>query len=209
MKTKFVATIVALTMSTTLMGQAAEGGYFAGGSFNFSISSSSSTSGNTTIDGPTTTRFGINPIAGMFLDDNLAIGAGVGFNLNSQKTPMGDNDVTVTQTVFSLSPFARYYMGAENVGLYAEAGIGVGFGGSSVKSGNTTTDGPSIFNFDIGVVPGVYYYIAPGLSLEARFGFLGLERSQQKDDNDDKEVQTDFGLTLNPSSLSFGMTYHF
>lgn len=209
MKTKIVLFIGALFLvSLGTYAQPAAGGMFAGGALNFTVSWDKDVVGNTTTEGPTRTNLTIMPMGGMFLDDNLAIGAGIGFRRQSVKQTVGGTENVNSQNMFLLAPFARYYVGADKGGLFAHAGLELGFGGTKFKSGGTVTDGPGIFTMDVGLSPGVYYYLTPNLSIDARFGFIGYSLYREKDANNDTFLDNTFSLRLDARAFNFGLYYH-
>ncbi len=209
MKTKIVLFIgLFFFISLGSYAQPVAGGMFAGGAISFTVSSEKDVSGGTTVEGPTRTNLTIMPIGGMFIDDNLAIGAGIGFTRQAVKTTAGGTETVNSQNMFRIAPFARYYMGVDKAGLFAQAGLDMGFGGTKFKSGGTVTDGPNILTMDIGLRPGIYYYLLPNLSIDARFGFFGYNLYREKDANDNKFIDSTFSLRLDARAFNFGLYYH-
>lgn len=184
------------------------GGMFAGGALNFTVNWDKDVVGNTTTEGPTRTNLTIMPMGGMFLDDNLAIGAGIGFTRQSVKRTVGGTETVNSQNIFRVAPFARYYMSADQAGLFAHVGLDLGFGGTKTKTGGTVTDGPGILTMEIGLRPGIYYYLTPNLSIDARFGFIGYSLYREKDANDNKLIDSTFSLRLDARAFNFGLYYH-
>ncbi len=212
MKAKIVLFVGFLMfLSFTAISQPSAGGLFVGGSFSFTSESSSYTEANRTEDGPTVVNFSLMPVAGFFVAENIAIGSGIGFSSRKETTPRESDDIEETRSMFHLKPFVKYYLGSDAIGMYAQAELEAAFGGSSTKVGNRTTDGPDIFNLNIGVRPGFYYFVTPRLCLEANMGFFGLRRSEatETEGNDEfKDVRSFFGLSFSPSTLSFGLVFH-
>jgi hypothetical protein len=212
MKTKlFLLGIMILALSSGSIAQPAAGKGFVGGSFSISASNNKQKSGSTTTENWKSTNFSIGPRAGFFLSDNLAVGAGVGFSRSSTTYPnyLMNNDRVVRSSNFSLSPFARYYFGIDNVGFFAEANSSLGYGRSKVTLGNTTTEGPKTSSFSMGIAPGFYFYVNENLSLDTRFGFLGFSRSQSKNNDDNKNITNGFSMDFSPNALYFGLLFHF
>jgi outer membrane protein len=149
-----------------------------------------------------TTFYGLAPEIGYFLSDDLAIGTGIGIGGRSVK----DDDNTYFS--FEISPYVRYFIKrSDNFGFYLQGG----FGFASTTNGkyrnangdlkdNTTT------LFEIGVVPGVSYALSDNFSLTASFGQLGYSSSKAASADDALNV---FGLSLDASTLQFGLFYTF
>jgi hypothetical protein len=210
MKTKISLFVMMLVLlANNSFSQPAEGRMFAGGSFQFLTGSEKQKANSTTTKVGGTTVFSLQPMVGLFIADNLAVGGGIGYSITANSRPVGDNDRIDTRSLFYIAPFARYYLNTGTVGAFAEASLGLGFGGSKIKQGNNTSDGPSISTLGIGIAPGIYYYVAENISLDAKLGFLGYSRSQDKYDNGGKEIEQEFGLNLRTTSLQFGILFHF
>jgi len=209
MKTKIVLFIgLFFFLSIGTIAQRPAGGMFVGGALSFTVTSDKDVIGNTTTEGPTRTNLTIMPLAGMFLDDNLSVGAGIGFSRNSVKRTPGGTEIVDSQNMFHVAPFARYSVGDDQAGLFAQAGFDLGFGGTKSKSGGTVTDGPGIFTMGFGLRPGVYYYLMPNLSIDAHFGLIGYNLFREKDTNDDKYIESTFSLRLDARSVNFGLIYY-
>lgn len=151
---------------------------YVGGSFGINSKSSTSTSGTTSVSGPSSFSFGLAPEVGFFLSEKLAIGGRIGLQTTSNKTYANDADRTVTkqtQTTFGITPYANYYfLQAGNFSVFAEANLPIGFGGSSVSTGTVTTKGPSIFNFGINLLPGLAYKVNERILLRTQVNFLNI-----------------------------------
>ena len=111
--------------------------------------------------GNTQFSLNINPKAGWFVKDNLAVGGEVNLGLNTQKG--------ATSFAYGVGVFGRKYYGAETTNLArtakwfleANAGIyGVNLTGTGLPS--TSTNG-----FGLGIGPGYSYFISQNIALEA------------------------------------------
>lgn len=109
------------------------------------------------------TKFGmdITPKVGWFIKDGLAIGGYVDVGLVTAKS-------SGTQTTYGVGAFGRYFIEDKNVRklefskrtrFFVEANAG--FGGSSDSYVDVSTTG-----LDLGVGPGIAYFITPNVSLE-------------------------------------------
>ncbi|MBP6432957.1 MAG: porin family protein [Ferruginibacter sp.] len=108
-----------------------------------------------------TTSFSFAPNAGYFVMDNLAVGAGIGFQ--SQKDE-GDDAVSL----FSANPFVRYYFTklGENAKLFGNANFGVG----SAKSGG---DSQSFTQWGIAAGPAIF--LNKNTALEMTVGYSSVK----------------------------------
>lgn len=106
-------------------------------------------------------HFDLNPKLAYFIKDDLALGAYVRFGLETT----GGNGTNVNYGVGAL---ARYYVHDENVRklefskrvrFFGEANVG--FGGSNPANGASTN------GVELGVGPGLSYFITPNVALDA------------------------------------------
>lgn len=129
----------------------------------------------------------INPEIGYNLDDNWAIGLGVGFGYNKQ----GD----ASTTTISVSPYVRYnFVRIDKVRFFLDGGVDF----ASVKP----KDVDAVNAWGIGIKPGVAFDVNDKISLIAHIGFLGYEDTHKIDGN------KTFGLNLD-NNLSLGFYYNF
>ncbi len=202
-KVTFIA-IVCL-VSLPLMAQPAGGKFFIGGHFSLYGTVDKTKNGSTTEKDGSTTYFTLTPLLGYFLNDRIAVGAGIGFDTQIDKNPQSTNyKNTTSKMVFN--PFGRYYLISGTGGIFAEASMGYSFG----KNKNYTdaaVDEENVFGFSALISPGVYYYITPRLALEAKFGWFGFMSEVTNPGNDQKDIHNTFGLDLSPDSFIFGLTF--
>ena len=171
----------------------------------------------TTTDGMKTTDFGIDLAAGYFIADNIAIGLGIGLDNSTSTVTDDDIEYTYADNIFSVSPFARYYIPyTDQFSFFGQFTVGLGFGSSKdeAKSGSsTTTDESSLNMMMIGLSPGFSFMMTERVALEMRYGFLGYTSFTMKTDgeNDDyiKDMSSSFGLNLDLNSLVFGISVLF
>ncbi len=142
---------------------------------------------------------GLAPEIGYFVSDNLAIGAALMFKYSTTETEDADNKVATT--TFGISPYARYYfLTSGKFKMYGQAGF-------TYASSNTDVDGSKATNYlNVGVLPGVSYNLSDRVAINATYGFLGYDSYNDKN-TDSKE--SNFGLTLDMSSLRFGFSVAF
>ena len=103
MKTlKSITIVITILLIATANAQITQGNWMVGGSGNFTNYKSTFQSNNTEVI-QTGYGFNILPNLGYFIEDNLALGAIVGFSFSN---PSGDNN---NSKGYGISPFIRYY----------------------------------------------------------------------------------------------------
>jgi outer membrane protein len=202
-KLTFIA--IAWLVCTSIMAQPAGGKFFIGGHLSLYGTVDKSKNGNTTEKDGSTAYFTIMPLAGYFLNDRIAVGAGIGFDSQINKDPQSATEKSTTSKMV-FTPFGRYYLISGTGGIFAEASMGFSFGTNKTFT-NDVVDTENVFGFSALLSPGVYYYITPRLSLEAKFGWFGFMSDVTKMGNDQKDIHNTFGFDLSPDSFIFGLTF--
>jgi hypothetical protein len=185
--------------------QPVAGKFFVGGSFNLAASTDKSKIGGTTVVDDKIFRFDLSPRLGYFISDRLAAGIGLGFSSSVTQFP-DDNPDKRTSASFYFEPFVRYYLIAGKAGLFAEASVSTYVGKDKIFF-DTTTDEWNSFGIFAGVSPGVYYFISEKLAIEAWIGWIGIETDVDKYSDDDKDISTEFQMSLYPSNISLGLKF--
>ncbi|MBB5621501.1 outer membrane protein [Pedobacter cryoconitis] len=107
---KIILTFIGLlSISVSCMAQTEKGKILLGGDFYFKTRKVINTAGRST-------DFGINPVAGFFVADNLVIGAGLGYKHSSYPQNVIEDGEVVSFTqrkayIFRVNPYGRYYVG--------------------------------------------------------------------------------------------------
>jgi hypothetical protein len=199
----FIAIIWLVCMP--LMAQPAGGKFFIGGHFSLYGTVDKSKNGNTTEKDGSTTTFTLMPLGGYFLNDRIAVGAGLGWDTQITKDPQSTIEKS-TSSKMVFTPFGRYYLLSGTGGIFAEASMGFSFGTNKTYSADVV-DSENVFEFSMLLSPGVYYYITPRIALEAKFGWFGFMSNVTKPGDDQKEIHNSFGIDFSPDSFIFGLTY--
>jgi hypothetical protein len=138
--------------------------------------------------GVTGTQFSVNGY--YYVIDYVAVGAGIGFNIYSEKGK--DNDYEYKSSHFDFMPMAMVNIPVENAlqNLFIDAGVG--FGTEKVKGdfGNEDVIKNSRFSYVVGL--GYNYFITEKSCLTPYVGFAGLTRKNK--DSDTKATTS--GATL-------------
>lgn len=150
-------------------------------------------------------NFYLNLSGGYLLEENLEVGANLGFSSYYSRT---GNDYTAdfqsSSSVFSLGPYVRVYNPVTDVvGLFGQAGFAAGFGGGT--TGNT---GTRVRTFEAGLRPGVILMVNENLGLETTIGFVGYNyyaSGPQEDYADQRMTNNNFELRFDLSTIRFGL----
>ena len=222
---KKIVLFVALLLTTNFaFAQLSKGNILVTGAFSISGSSSENTVNNTTSDGPTVTSVSFVPNVSYFLTVRFALGLELGLSNNTTEDKDINGNTTVTTKdvtgTFSISPFVRYYVPlGQNFYFYGQGGFGVTTGGIESTRTSVTTFGNNtvttetkstsdISGFNVGLRPGITYFLNNRFALDASFGLLGIQNATVKE-GDDEFKTTEFNFNIIPNSLTFGLSYRF
>jgi opacity protein-like surface antigen len=202
MKKLFVVFLIACSSLSTFAQ------IFVGGSFGISTNGGSTTVNGTTTDKVSTLTFNLDPKVGMYLNDKMAVGLNLGFDV-TRSNDHRDPKTIVRTSIYSFAPFLRYHLVEMGpVSIFGEGSIGVGFQRSKTKRGDVSVDGPKTTLFGIGVQPGVSYKINDHISIEAYLGGISYNLTSTKEDDDNKDKDHTFGINFS-TNLNLGFIYKF
>ena len=100
--------LAAWCISTAAFAQFEKGNKMVGGSFGLSFTTDKTKNDGTTYTNGQYVSFALDPQAGYFVIDNLAVGATLGFSTDTWKED--DSDYKTVDNEISIQPFARYYL---------------------------------------------------------------------------------------------------
>lgn len=109
------------------------------------------------------------PKAAWFINNNVAIGAYVNFELITAKN-------AGTETIYGVGPLARYYVNSPKVNLLQHGRFFVE-GNVGIEGSNTSDGNGNSFNTNglgLGVGPGYAYFITPNIGLETLLKYNGI-----------------------------------
>lgn len=150
------------------------------------------------------TRFGVMPRVGYFVSDKIAVGAQIGYSSTESTFYNGMEWNERTTNAITAGLFARYY-GTPGKTFSFFGQLHANYNSEKTEyedGGDAKTNG-----FDIGVMPGISYFVSDHIALEATFGALGYGTS--KPDADGAESTNSFNLNLDLASVGIGITYKF
>jgi opacity protein-like surface antigen len=171
------------------------GQVFIGGNFGLNTSGGSFDNGTITVDKTSSVSFSILPMVGIFLSENVAVGASVNLSLSRTKFP-GTPETINTSSGIGVSPFLRYYaIRMDKFSVFGQGNIGFSYSGSKSKVGGTSTDGPKATSLYLNLVPGLSYDLSDRLSLETSINVFNLGVSQTiTKQGSTKDITTNFGI---------------
>lgn len=147
-----------------------------------------------------TNNFNFSPMAAYFITENIALGGQL--NVGTGKSEAGDSETK--NTSLGINAIGRYYFTPGNAfSIFGQAQVGYFSNKMNPEFGeDVKTDG-----FNIGVGPGMNYFVSSHFALEAGLGILSY--STAKPDFDGAESTDTFNLNLNLSNVTFGVVYKF
>lgn len=182
------------TIATTVSAQ-----FLLGGQFNISSVKDKSKGGSNDTEQTATIVMLMPRLAKV--SGNMWYGIDAGLTLASNKYGYGNSSSKSSTTIFNVAPFLRYIKRpVENIGIWIEGQAGHSFGSSKNDDGEKTAQ---YTGFNVGVQPGVVFYIGNHLSFEASFGRLGYITASiaDPDNSSDKTTTSQVGLILNNNAL--------
>ncbi|WP_126650972.1 outer membrane beta-barrel protein [Chryseobacterium aureum] len=174
-------------------------------------------------------NFNVLPTVGYFVNTNLAIGLGVGYqtekNTVSTTTTLGNttivNESIVKTPAFVVAPFVRkYWTLSDKLYFFGQLAVPMQFGktenesnsvattttgsGTSVASSSTSSEA-KYTKIGVTVKPGLDYFLNKNWSIEATIGEFGYNNYKPKDG----DATNNYNFGLNLSSVTFGVKYVF
>lgn len=134
----------------------------------------------------------INPFAGYFIKDNMALGVRFGYNRSNANIDrldltlfddLGANiqDYSYVQHVYSGTVMMRNYISIgekKRFGLFNEVRLTAGGGQGKFVSGTgeaITGTYQNIYEFQLGLAPGLVAFVTNSIAVEASVGIMGLQ----------------------------------
>ena len=157
--------ILAICSAVAAFGQFEKGNFLVGGSIGLDLTTSKvKFDGNSQTDHKDT-DFSMDPMAAIFVIDNLAVGAALGFSSSTYKEDGTDYKETTTE--FTFEPMARYYL-PQNV-FFQGRGILGNATDKEVDGGTTDKDKYGVSGFSLGA--GYAYFLGENVAVEPLIGY--------------------------------------
>ncbi|MDR6370296.1 outer membrane protein [Chryseobacterium bernardetii] len=166
-------------------------------------------------------NFNVLPTVGYFVNTNLAIGLGVGYQTekNTLTTTLGNTvgESITKQPAFVVAPFVRkYWTLSDKLYFFGQLAVPMQFGKTETETNSQTTVGNSTVytststeakytKIGVTVKPGLDYFLNKNWSIEATIGEFGYSNYKPKDG----DATNNYNFGLNLSSVTFGVKYVF
>ena len=195
MKKLFLTLTAAAAVTFAANAQTEKGKTVLGGTVSYDHSSVKDVDGNTQ-------GFSIIPSVGVFVDDNVAVGLGVGYAWEQD-----DNGTIKAQNgEFSVAPYARLYKGDGNFKFFGQVSVPMGWGTSKVdgdKTGNTA-------RYGVEVAPGFAFFPTEKIGIELSVkGLYYQNRTAEVEATGAKTTSNAFGLDASSFAPRIGLQFYF
>ncbi|MCD9615518.1 outer membrane beta-barrel protein [Chryseobacterium gleum] len=166
-------------------------------------------------------NFNVLPTVGYFVNTNLAIGLGVGYQTekNTLTRTMGNtvSESVTKQPAFVVAPFVRkYWTLSDKLYFFGQLAVPMQFGKTENETNSVTTVGNTVVTsststeakytkIGVTVKPGLDYFLNKNWSIEATIGEFGYSNYKPKDG----DATNNYNFGLNLSSVTFGVKYVF
>ncbi|RDC55715.1 porin family protein [Pedobacter chinensis] len=151
--------------------------------------------------------FSIVPSVGYFVDNNFAIGTGVGYTYDKQ---VSENQLN---QAFVVAPFGRYYVGlSDQFKFFGQLSVPMAFGNNKVvdAQGNVGAKFASTTSIGVNVAPGFAFFPTKRIGIEVSVNGLGYNNLNVKNELTGNEVSANsFGLDANTFAPKLGVQFHF
>ncbi|HLT09120.1 MAG TPA: outer membrane beta-barrel protein [Cyclobacteriaceae bacterium] len=195
MRKVFLTMMTGLGFAVMANAQTDKGNVMLGGNAAYDYSKVVDVDGNTQ-------RYEIMPQVGFFVQDNFALGLGVGYSGSTEKNAM---DIKSTVGEFAVSPFARLYKGEGPLKFFGQLSVPMGWGTSKVD-GNKTANTE---RYGAAVSPGIAYFPTEKLAIELSVKGLYYEHTATKPEVGPSAKVNEFGLNANSLLPTVGVNFFF
>jgi outer membrane immunogenic protein len=154
-------------------------------------------------------NFRVIPTVGYFVGTNVAVGVGVGYASDVNKTNVANGYTKTTNSAFVVEPFARkYWTLGEKLYIFGQLSVPMEFGSDKreVSADNASISTKEKYNaFGVSIKPGLDYFLNKNWTIEATIGDFGYSNFKYKNAKSIDNYR--FGLDL--ASVSIGVKYVF
>lgn len=167
----------------------------------------------------------ILPTAGYFVNNNLALGLGIGYKSAVTKHSVGGGfssntmDIKETDNAFVVAPFVRkYWTLSDKLYIFGQLQVPLEFGQEKLDSNSDILMGDPLLapssssknnytNIGVNIKPGLDYFVSKNWSIEATIGEFGYNTYKRDIDGARRADDYKFGISL--TSVTFGVKYVF
>lgn len=170
---KFTILLIAMSAALGAFAQFEKGRMLVGGTLGFNTLTQKSKVNGTSVKVGKWTTFSLTPQAGIFIIDNLAVGAGLDIELSKWKDEF-DNDDDYSTTEIEFMPMARYYL---PMGVFFHGEFGIGASNRKYEDGSDD-EKYGVTSFALAV--GYAHFLNDHVAIEPMAGF-GSKTEKDKD----------------------------
>lgn len=196
MKKKILVLLIALVAFGTVQAQKSEdhNGFKKGDKFVSGLIGYKSVSNP---DGVKSKSFKVSPRMGFFLNDFVAIGGRLGYDIQNSKDANGNK--TYDNSTITVEAFGRYYLlPGSAFSVFGELGVGYG----ATRNINHDWDN----GINVGFSPGLSYFVGQHFALEAVFGIMAYHSVSPAGASGSTD---EFNIGVDLENISFGIIYKF
>ena len=151
-----------------------------------------------------TNVLGITPTVGYFVNDNFAVGTGLGFRYEENSALAGQFSGDKISE-FSVAPFARLYKGDGNFKFFGQLSVPMGWGTAKAADNKIGTSA----RYGAELAPGFAFFPTSKIGIELSVRGLYYESVTLKPENGDKNTTNSFGLNANSLAPRIGVQFYF
>jgi len=151
--------------------------------------------------------FSVVPSVGYFVDNNIAIGTGIGYTYNKE---VSDNNLN---QAFKVAPFGRYYVGlSDQFKFFGQLSVPMEFGNNKIvdDEGKVGDKYASTTDIRVLVSPGFAFFPTKKIGIEVSVNGLGYQNYKVKNEITGNETTSNsFGLEADAFAPKLGVQFHF
>ena len=194
MKKLFLTLSAAVALTFAANAQTEKGKTILGGTVSYDYSDVKDVDGNVQ-------NFSIIPSVGVFVNDNVAVGLGIGYTWGQE-----DNGETKTQLgEFSVAPYARLYKGNGNFKFFGQLSVPMGWGNSK-QDGDKLGSGA---HYGVEVTPGFAFFPTEKIGIELSVRGLYYQNTTLKPEDGADVTTNSFGLDASSFAPRLGLQFYF
>jgi|SRR5690606_13177811 len=194
MKKLFLTLSAAVALTFAANAQTEKGKTILGGTVSYDYSNVKDVDGNEQ-------SFSIIPSVGVFVNDNVAVGLGIGYAWGQD-----DNGTIKTQVgEFSAAPFARLYKGNGNFKFFGQVSVPMGWGNSKSDGDKLGTSA----RYGVEVAPGFAFFPTEKIGIELSVRGLYYQNTTLKPEGGDDVTSNSFGLDASSFAPRLGLQFYF
>lgn len=202
MKKLLLSLLAVSALAFTTQAQTEKGNFVVGGAVQFNTGK---------VDGAAKSNktFQIEPSAGYFIANDIAVGTGIGYQFAKSYTTIS----SASTSAFVVSPFARAYRGLnDQFKFFGQLSVPMAFGNNKIVNDNGDTGArvASTTSIGVNIAPGFAFFPTKRIGIEVSVNGLGYNNLNVKNEITGGEVSSNsFGLEANTFAPKLGVQFHF